>query len=391
MHEADIAIVGSGVAGALAAVMLGRSGHDVSVIDPEATRGPDFRCEKLEPAHVGALRLAGVLDEILPIACRYEGIWIGRGGRLVERRPSVEHALDYAALVNRLRSLVPARVAIREAKVIGAERIGARYVLELTGGQRVGARLVILAAGPGTDLPDTFGLSRTVTSRCHSISIGFDIAAPGPKLAGLGAVTWFGARPQDRVAYLTLFPMADRLRGNLFVYREASDPWLRCFRKAPTAVLLDSLPGLAEAAGPFEISGPLRLRPVDLVEIRSPARDGLIVVGDAFATACPVSGTGASKAMVDVERLCNVHVPAWFAAGDFAADRIADFYRDPVKLASDRHSRRVSLFARRAALGEGPAWNAYRWAGALVSRGRNAVNNRRAPDLGAAAVRDTAA
>ena len=71
MRETEIAIVGAGLAGSLAATMLGRAGRDVTLIDPFDACRPDFRCEKLEQAHVDALRKAGVLDEVLPAALRY--------------------------------------------------------------------------------------------------------------------------------------------------------------------------------------------------------------------------------------------------------------------------------------------------------------------------------
>ena len=50
MRDTDIAIVGGGLAGSLAATMLGRAGYSVTLIDPFDTCRPDFRCEKLEEA-----------------------------------------------------------------------------------------------------------------------------------------------------------------------------------------------------------------------------------------------------------------------------------------------------------------------------------------------------
>ena len=70
MRETEIAIVGAGLAGSLAATMLGRAGRDVTLIDPFDTCRPDFRAEKLEAPHVEALRKAGVLDEVVPAALR---------------------------------------------------------------------------------------------------------------------------------------------------------------------------------------------------------------------------------------------------------------------------------------------------------------------------------
>lgn len=82
-----------------------------------------------------------------------------------------------------------------------------------------------------------------------------------------------------------------------------------------------------------------RVRPVDLVDTKGCERPGLVLIGDAYRTACPVSGTGASKAMVDSERLCNVHVPRWLGEPTTTAADIVAFYGDAEKLASDAHSR----------------------------------------------------
>jgi 2-polyprenyl-6-methoxyphenol hydroxylase-like FAD-dependent oxidoreductase len=97
----------------------------------------------------------------------------------------------------------------------------------------------------------------------------------------------------------------------------------------------------------------------------------MVLVGDAFSTACPASGTGASKAMIDVERLCHAYIPEWLASGEIGPRQIARFYRDHEKRASDHHSRKVSIFARRIALEEGGLWSAYRWMRGAASRSRH--------------------
>ena len=58
---------------------------------------------------------------------------------------------------------------------------------------------------------------------------------------------------------------------------------------------------------------------------------GVVLVGDAFAHTCPVTGTGTDKVFTDVAQLCNVHIPAWLATEGMGVDKIAAFYDDPVK------------------------------------------------------------
>jgi 2-polyprenyl-6-methoxyphenol hydroxylase-like FAD-dependent oxidoreductase len=364
VRETDIAIVGAGLAGSLAAVMLGRAGHAVTLVDPFDACRPDFRCEKLEEAHVESLRRAGVLDEVLPAAHRYQDVWVARLGRLAEIKPIVEYGIEYSALVNRLRALIPPDVAFVPGKVTEMSVTPARQTLTLTNGEQISARLVIAANGV---LAGMIGERREI-SRCHSVSVGFDVdAANWP----FEALTYFGEDPAQRVAYLTLFPMPSGGRGNLFVYRELNDPWFKRLRADPAATIAECLPGLAQFTGNLRINGPLKIRPVDLVATDNLFQPGVVLVGDAFSTACPVSGTGAAKALLDVERLCHAHVPGWLATPGMGVEKIAQFYNDPEKRRSDAHSFRTSIFAKRAALGEGLLWTAFRWGYFAGSQARN--------------------
>jgi 2-polyprenyl-6-methoxyphenol hydroxylase-like FAD-dependent oxidoreductase len=369
VRETDVAIVGAGLAGSLAATMLGRAGHAVTLIDPFDTCRPDFRCEKLEAPHVDALRKAGLLDEVATAAHRYRGIWVARLGRLAEIKPIVEYGVEYGALVNRLRSLVPSNVAFVQSKVAGVALSADRQTLTLLNGERISARLVIAANGL---MAGVTGQRREI-SRCHSVSIGFDVETSAR--LPFAALTYFGEDPASRVAYFTLFPLESGWRVNLFVYRELSDPWLKRLRDDPSATMADAMPGLAQFTGALQVKGQMKIRPVDLVATDNLLQPGVVLVGDAFSTACPVSGTGAVKALVDVERLCNRHVPAWLATPGMSLEKIAQYYDDADKCRSDARSLRTSLFAKRMALGTGPLWRAVRWGYYAGGRARHFVKH----------------
>jgi 2-polyprenyl-6-methoxyphenol hydroxylase-like FAD-dependent oxidoreductase len=364
VRETEIAITGAGLAGSLAATMLGRAGHAVTLIDPFDACRPDFRCEKLEEAHVATLRDARVLDEVLPVTRHYRDIWVARLGRLAEIKPIAEYGIEYGALVNRLRALVPPSVTFMQSKVAGVALSDERQTLTLTSGETISARLVIGANGV---MAEMVGQRREI-SRCHSVSVGFDVEAGEWPFA---ALTYFGEDPAQRVAYLTLFPLPSGFRVNLFVYRELNDPWFKRLRDNPAAIIAASLPQLARLTGALKVKGPLKIRPVDLVATDDVLQGGVALVGDAFSTACPVSGTGAAKALLDAERLCNIYVPAWLASPGMGVEKIAQYYNDPDKRRSDAHSLRTSVFAKRAALGEGLLWTAFRWSYFAGAQARN--------------------
>ena len=60
--EADVAIVGGGLAGSLAAAVLTRAGYRIALIDKRTVYPDEFRVEKLGGQQVDILRRLGLLD-----------------------------------------------------------------------------------------------------------------------------------------------------------------------------------------------------------------------------------------------------------------------------------------------------------------------------------------
>ncbi|WP_205757867.1 hypothetical protein, partial [Lactobacillus crispatus] len=146
--------------------------------------------------------------------------------------------------VNTVRSAIPPAVPIIQAKATTITTSAERQTIVLSNGEEISARLVVLASGLNVGLRHPPGLARPVTSPCHSISIGFDIAPVDRASFAFPAMTYFSERPIHRTAYLTMFPIGTQMRGNLFVYRPANDPWLRQMRHAPEEALDGCLPKL---------------------------------------------------------------------------------------------------------------------------------------------------
>jgi 2-polyprenyl-6-methoxyphenol hydroxylase-like FAD-dependent oxidoreductase len=150
------------------------------------------------------------------------------------------------------------------------------------------------------------------------------------------------------------------MRVNLFGYRDLHDPWFKQLREAPRDTLFALWPGLRKLTGDFNVSGFIKIRPVDLYVSEGYRQDGIVMVGDAFATSCPAAGTGARKVLVDVERLCNVHIPLWLGTPDMSEGKITSFYNDEVKRACDALSVRKAFDLRSCSIDPSPRWAAVR-------------------------------
>ena len=392
MRQTDVAIVGGGLAGSLAAAMLGRAGIDTLVADPHKVYPPDFRCEKLDPTQVEILERTGLIDAVRRTAAPDRGLWIAGRGRIFDTRPAGQLGIMYDTLVNTLRAEIAGSAALIEAKVVDVATGSERQIVRLSNGEEIGTRLVVLANGLNIGLLHKLGLSRETISANHSVSVGFDVKPQGRPAYEFPGLTYFSERRDERMAYLTLFPTGPAMRANLFGYRDFNDPWLRQVRAEPQRIIYALMPGLRKFMGDFEVTSPVKIRPVDLYVTHGHLQAGIVAVGDAFATSCPAAGTGARKVLTDVERLCNVYIPKWLATPGTGVDKIAMFYDDAVKRECDQASLDKAYSLRslcidtslRSRLEQRARFAVYGMTGA-VRRMRQRLTSRRVGNPGAAA------
>ncbi len=372
-RDLDVAIIGGGLAGSALAVALARKALHVALFDLHDAYPPDFRAEKLTREQLTALERLQLDTPILAAATPIDELWIARRGQVVERRRNCEVGIDYAALVNAIRSLVPPRRR-RIARVKQIEASGQLQRLHLGTGEVVEARLAVIATGLGRALLRDLDVCRVEAVAEPSLAIGFDLVVP-PGAPRLPALTYYGEGTGDLSAYLTLFPIGGRTRANLFVYRGARDAWAQAFRARPEEQLLAVMPGLRPLLGPFTVPEPPILRPIALYGSEGHVRDGAVLIGDAFSTSCPAGGTGVGKALTDVERLAAL-VPGWLATDGMDREKIAQFYADPAKCACDEAARSMTAYARSMAVDAGAIWVARRFRNFHAQRARYWLRSR---------------
>ncbi|WP_076866586.1 FAD-dependent oxidoreductase [Bradyrhizobium mercantei] len=342
--EADVAIVGAGLAGSLARAVLARAGYRVVLIDKRSIPPDEFRVEKLAGRQIDSLRRLGFIDDVKAIAAPYDRVLNIRNGRLVDIGVGRSYGVSYANLVNMARGLTPDQSGFLLDQVTNVSCSEDRQQLTLVSGKRVVSRLVILATGMANALGHGLGMRRQMLAARHSVSFGFTIARPDNAPFDFDALTCYGKQAADGVDYLSLFPMSGGMRANLFMFRDPTDPIMRELRRDTRQTLLRLMPGLETYLGDFQVVGQVQNWVMDLTVTEGHLQPGVVLIGDAFQTNCPAAGTGVGRLLVDVERLCMDYVPRWLETDGMGTDKIAQFYSDHDKLAADQHSLHLARY-----------------------------------------------
>ncbi|MBR0870345.1 FAD-dependent monooxygenase [Bradyrhizobium tropiciagri] len=355
--EADVAIVGAGLAGSLARAVLVRAGYRVALIDKRTVPQDEFRVEKIGGRQLDLLRRLGFIDEMDAVGSAYGRIINIKQGKLVDVSVGQAYGFSYASVVHMARGLMSDPSSVIFDQVTKVSCSDDRQHLELASGRRVTSRLVVIATGMANALGYSLGIQRRVIAERHSVSFGFTMARPDNAPFGFEALTCYGERIGDGVDYLSLFPVATGMRANLFMFRDPTDPIMRELRRDTKRTLLRLMPGLQSYLGDFDVVGQVQSWVMDLSVVEGHLQPGVVLIGDAFQTNCPAAGTGFGRLLVDVERLCTHYVPRWLESDGMGTEKIAQYYSDADKLAADRYSLQMAYFRQALTLSRDVKWS----------------------------------
>jgi 2-polyprenyl-6-methoxyphenol hydroxylase-like FAD-dependent oxidoreductase len=344
--DADVAVVGGGLSGTLAAVVLARQGYRVVLIDRSQDYPPEFRVEKIAGEQVDTLRRLGVLDCVAAAATRFDEVINARNGRVIDKTRSPHYGIFYHNLVNVVRAELPKSVKFIVGQVVDVATGPQTQHIVLDDGSSLRVRLVVLATGMHDAIRRKLGIERKVTFEKHSISFGFNVAPDQVRSFDFPALTYYGEQIADRIDYINIFPIGDVMRANLFTFRDHRDEWIRTLRRQPEETLLKAMPGIRHFLGDFKIPDKVQNWVMDLYVVENYLQHGIVLIGDAFQTSCPAAGTGVGRLLTDVYQLCNVHVPQWLATPGMERQKIAQFYSDPAKRGSDNRASRLANYRR---------------------------------------------
>jgi len=326
--DAEVLVVGGGVAGSATALQLAQRGHEVLVVD-RATMPREKVCgEGLMPHGVAALRRLGVEPSELGVP--FHGIRYGAGGRLAEGR-FPDGALGYGVRrvgldeVLQARARAHPRIEVREGiKVQAVRGQPGRMVLGTRQGELIG-RAVVGADGLHSRVRRQAGLHRPARGRRR-----YGVRAHVALAAGLRAPSTVDVHVVDG-AELYVTPTGPR-EVNIAVLAEAETMkglagdlaagWQRLARKAPpVAELLEGATQQSQAAA----VGPLRQAPSDVVA------DGVVLVGDAAGFVDAITGEGMSLTLLDAT-LAAEALSVALRRGTLRRDDLAPYRRERTRL-----------------------------------------------------------
>lgn len=343
-EQLDIAIVGAGFAGLNLAHALRNSSLAVAVIDKRETFPDIFRAEKIEPHQAEMMREIGTLKYRTPKSDPI-GTTLNVSGEHVYNVDTVEqYCISYSSTVNTMRENLPEDVSFLNHAVSKIEP-GTLSRILLDNGDVLRARLVVLACGLDAELSDSLDIQRTQSQELASLTFGFFIKRADLSDFDFNGLNYFLPEQEDNVQYITIFPIGERMRANVFTQLKRSDTLAKELRNDTLATIDRLFPRLDDYLGRVVLDSKVQVMPTHYYSLFRQDVPGVVAIGDSFQSVSPATGSGLSKVLTDVQMLSQTYIPEWFKKDSISAADVSAFYKDKRKVTIDRRSLKSWYYA----------------------------------------------
>jgi 2-octaprenyl-6-methoxyphenol hydroxylase len=304
IRRVDIAVVGGGLAGLLAALRLASTGRKIVLVAPP--RAPDRRTTALLGPSVDALKAAGVFEPIAGVAQPLRAIRIiDATGRLL-RAPEVlfdaaEIGLDafgFNVPNEPLLSALEAATARAGVDTIAAKAVALRHapnsaIVETDGGDEIEADLAVAADGRHSPSRAAIGIDMRVTALPQSALV-CDVAHEFDH----GDVSNEFHTPSGP---FTFVPLAERKCGLVWVTAPSEAERLSRLPPAPLAELIERQS--QAILGRIEIAGPVQIFPLASGLAKRFGADRTVLTGEAAHVLPPIAAQGFNLTVRDIDQL----------------------------------------------------------------------------------------
>jgi 2-octaprenylphenol hydroxylase len=308
----DIAIVGAGIVGLCAGLLLGRAGYNVSIIDPLITvptlpEATDLKTYALTPASMRMFKRLNVVAELeKPRICEFHGmqVWDARSQGAIEfsamalGRDCLGTIVEHSNLVRALHLAIGQCEQIRQVsdRVIDIEFTERMNILNLERGAYVHADLVLGCDGANSPVRDLLGVdTERVEYLQHALVCNVQVEHPHLKIARQRFL------PNGPLAFL---PLADK--NSCAVVWSTSPQEAHLAHGAPTESFEAMLANAFDhRLGDIRLVSDRMVVPLQKLHSASYVVNRAILLGDAAHVVHPLAGQGLNLGLMDAAALAQ--------------------------------------------------------------------------------------
>lgn len=332
MLDADVLVVGGGLAGMSLAAALGSAGATVAVVealDPASMtdEGFDGRTTAVAAGSQAALAAVGVWDLIganaqpileIRVADNHSPLFLHYDYRTLGDDPLgyiVENRVLRKALLDRLATL-PEVTVVSGTRITGLDRGSDRVEAETDTGKTIRAPLAVATDGRASPTRRDAGID-VISWTYDQIGIVCTVAHEDDH-RGVAVEHFLPAGP------FAVLPMTGR-RSSI-VWTERADLAPHLLALDPPAFTEELARRFGDYLGALELVGPVFSHPLGLLHARRYAAPRLALAGDAAHAIHPIAGQGLNIGLRDVAALAELAVDALRLGLDPGSPLVLDRY-----------------------------------------------------------------